>query len=250
MSKYTVKQLSELAGVSIRTLHHYDEIGLLNPHSRGMDSGYRYYGKDELMRLQQVLFYRELDYPLKEISKILDDPDFDLIKSLEFHKVALDKRAKRLDTLLLTIDKTIVKLKNKEMMKDEEIYEGFPKGKEYRAEAAERWGEEAVANVEDNIKAMGKQEWQDVKQEADEINQWLAKVMDQSPSSKDVQVIIAKHFTHLNRFYEVSEARYRGLGQMYVDDERFKSNYDSVAEGLAEFLNKGIQVFCDNGLKA
>src|ERR1700749_2774086 len=139
---FSVKQLSGLAGVSVRTLHLYDQMDLLKPSVR-TDAGYRQYGEPELLRLQQILFYRELDLPLKEIAGILDDPDFDLVKALTGHKEALICRRDRLNTLLYTIDTTIHNLKNKTMSDLERLYEGMPKDKAgaYRQEAIDKWGE-------------------------------------------------------------------------------------------------------------
>jgi len=125
MTHYSVKQLSKLAGVSVRTLHHYDRIGLLKPAFRS-EKGYRFYERAELLQLQQILFYKELDFPLKEIGEIINNPNFDLITALEFHKNQLKLRSTRLAELLATIEKTIIELKTKnEVMKDNEIYKGF-----------------------------------------------------------------------------------------------------------------------------
>lgn len=248
---YTVKQLSELAGVSVRALHHYDEIGLLIPSARS-EANYRFYNAEDLFRLQQILFYRELDYGLKEIKEVLDAKDFDLIKSLRLQRKSLRQKLGRYETLITTIDKTINELKNQEgMITDKEMYEGFtPEEVERnRKEVAEKWGAETLAQTEANIKSMGKQEWGEVKQEAEEINLWLANAMHKSPDDIEVQKIIELHFNHINRFYEVSKERYQGLAELYVQDERFKANYDKVKDGLAEFLSKGMKVFCDNGLK-
>ena len=250
MSKYSVKNLSELAGISIRTLHHYDEIGLLKPALRA-ESGYRYYGKAELLRLQQILFYRELDYPLKDIRKVLDDPEFDLIESLEFHKKELKQRLSRLSGLLATIDKTIVKLKNQETMNDEEMYEGFSDidVRAMRNEAIKNYGDDEVLAAEQKVKSMGKDKWKEVQAEGDAICERLVMLMDLPPSSIEVQNEIANHHKHLSTFYEVKEERYRGLGKMYVEDERFMAHFEKFGNGLTEFLNQGIQVFCDNGMK-
>lgn len=252
MSRYSVKQLSALAGVSIRTLHHYDKIGLLKPAERA-ESGYRYYGKTELLRLQQILFFKELDYSLAEIKQIITANDFDLIASLEKQKEALQKQIGRTEKLLNTLDKTVQSLKRKEIMvSDEEMYKGFTKQEvpKIRMEVIDRWGEDRLLEAENNVRKMTKQEWADTKQEAEEINRWLANVMHLRPEDSEVQKIVQAHYKHLNKFYNVSEQVYRSLGQMYVDDERFRINYDKVKDGLAFFLNEAIQVFCDNGLKA
>lgn len=248
--QYSVKQLSALAGVSIRALHHYDEIDLLKPALRS-EKGYRYYGRTELLKLQQIMFYKTLGYDLQGIKRILDADDFDLITALQSHKKVLQNRAVALNKLMSTIDKTINELKNKEgMITDKEMYEGFrPEEVEsIRAETKEKWPEESVI-VENKIKEMSKAAWKDTLQEAEEINLWLANLTHKSPDSKEVQEVIKLHFDHLHKFYEVSEARYRGLADMYVSDERFKAHYDKVKPGLAEFLNKGIHQFCDNGME-
>lgn len=249
--KYSVKKLSKLAGISIRALHHYDHIGLLKPAERA-ESGYRYYRRAELFRLQQILFYRELDYSLAEIGKILDDPAFDLKKSLLSHRAELIKRADRTQRLLDTIDKTIVQLENEtDMISDEEMYEGFSKDavEEMRQEAIDNWGEEQVKAAEQKVKAMGKERWKEVQQEGDEISKRLAALMDREPSASEVQQEVANHYRHLCMFYEVSKERYLALGEMYVQDERFTAHYDKFGEGLAEFLNKAIQLFCENDMK-
>src|SRR4030042_3897192 len=115
MMVYTVKKLAGLAGVSVRTLHYYDEIGLLKPESRSA-SGYRHYNEDAVIRLQQIMFFRELDFSLDEIRKIITRPDFDVLEALQSHRVLLTKRAERIDELLATVDKTIRKMKGKANM--------------------------------------------------------------------------------------------------------------------------------------
>src|SRR5512135_267261 len=125
---YTVQQLARMAGVSVRTLHHYDHIGLLKPSARTA-AGYRLYGEADLLRLQQILFFRELDFPLADIQAILDDPGFDQVKALRDHRQLLQHEADRLGRLLKTIEQTISRLTEDNMtmtpMTDEELYEGF-----------------------------------------------------------------------------------------------------------------------------
>ena len=252
MTEYSVQQLSALAGVSVRTLHHYDRVGLLKP-ARRSEKGYRFYGKEELLKLQQVLFYRELDFPLKEIAKIINDPYFDLLKGLEFHKAELQKRADRYQVLLATLEKTITELKaKKEMMTDEEMYKGFTKEemKTMRREVVERWGEEELLAVEERIRILGKEGWEDHQQKGEEINQLLAELSTLDPGDEHVQKAIALHHRHLNFYYEVDAGRYKGLGAMYVEDDRFSAYYDKYKEGLAKFLGKAIHVYCHNGMKA
>ncbi len=133
---YTVKQISKLAGVTPRTLHHYDEIGLLKP-SRVGENGYRYYGEESVLRLQQILFYRELDMPLEDIKKIMGRRDFDVLGALYSHKEALQKQVTRLNRLITTVDNTIHHLKGTTIMSEKGLFEGFSEEQQeqYAAEA-------------------------------------------------------------------------------------------------------------------
>ena len=251
MTKYSVKQLSILAGVSIRALHHYDKIGLLKPALRS-ETNYRYYGREELFRLQQILFYKELGFPLKEILEIMNDPAFDLVKALEFHKTALQKKAERTHQLLATIDKTISELKNKKiMMTEKEIYAGFSEKEitSIKKEVAERWGEKEIKAVEERIQLLGKEGWGDHKKKGEEINLLLAELMELPPSDIRVQKAIALHHKHLNFYYEVSKERYLGLAKMYVEDERFYAFYDKYRKDLAAFIHGAVTVYCENGMQ-
>lgn len=250
MTKYSVKQVSKLAGVSIRSLHHYDKIGLLKPKAR-TEKGYRYYGREELLKLQQILFYKELDFPLKEIAEILNNEEFDLVEALEFHRVQLQQRSKRLKKLLTTIDKTIVQLKNQEiMMTDKELYEGFTEEevKKMRAEVSDKWGEKELLATEERIRTLGKEGWKDTKKKGEDIVQLLSELMDLGADHEKVQKAIQLYHRYMNTFYEVDEARYRGLAQMYVDDGRFTAYYEKYREGLAHFVKQAIDVYCDNGM--
>lgn len=250
-ARYSVKQLSELAGVSIRTLHHYDQIGLLKPAERA-ESRYRYYYRKELYRLQQILFYRELDYPLAEIKNILDDPAFDLKESLQLHRTQLINSIGRTRRLLDTIDKTIVQLENEsDMISDKEMYEGFSQNEvdQMRSEAIDNWGEDQVLAAEQKVKEMGRDQWKKVQHQGDDICRRLVTLMDREPSALQVQQEVANYHQHLCTFYEVSQERYRALGNMYVADERFVAHYEKFGPGLATFLNKAIQVFCDNDMQ-
>ena len=149
---YTIKQLADLAGVSVRTLHYYDEIGLLAPGAYG-ENGYRYYDADALLRLQQILFFRELDFRLDEIKAILDRPDFDVRRALETHRVALEEKSARLKQLIETVDKTISRLKGESKMSDQELFGGFDEEKQaqYTEEARKRWGERISGQFDETL---------------------------------------------------------------------------------------------------
>jgi DNA-binding transcriptional MerR regulator len=252
MAGYTVKKLAKLAGVSVRTLHHYDQIGLLTPEERGFDSGYRYYGRQEMLRLQQILFYRELGFALKEIKKIMDEKDFDLLKSLEFQKAEIHRQMARNKVLLNTLEKTIDEIKNRQtMVTDKEMYEGFTEEQvsTYRQEVADRWGKEALDRSENAIRMKSKDEWSNMKQQSEEQSRLMATLMDLPPDDRRVQQLIYQHYQFIGQFYEVTEERYRGLANMYVADERFKANYEKFAVGLADYMKKAMCVFCENGMK-
>lgn len=248
--QYTVKQLAKLAGVSVRTLHLYDQLELLKPSVR-TEARYRLYGEQELLRLQQILFYKELDFSLQEIREILDDPGFDLVKALEGHRKALEERRERLGTLLHTIDKTIFKLKGG-TMKDEELYEGLPKEKAeaWRREAIEKYGKENVLRSEQNLKSLGKNGFEKLKVESAEIWNPLARAMHNDPYSIAVQQLIARHYRTIEQFWgRIPGAEgYRGLAQLYLDDERFTMLDGKPNREFAEFLNKAMRHYAD-GLK-
>jgi DNA-binding transcriptional MerR regulator len=247
MKEYTVKQLAQLAGVSVKTLHYYDRIGLLKPQRRS-EKNYRYYGRKELLLLQQIMFYRKLQFSLQQIAEIIQDPEFDLLSALEEHQHTLADQARQLEQLLNTIEKTIDHLKNNQiMLKDEELYQGFPPEdvEPMRAEVRQRWGKDQLEAVESRLKALDKQEWEDHQQRGEAINRLLADLMELGPDHHLVHEAISQHHQYLNFFYEVDEERYRALGVMYIQDDRFKAFYEQVAPGLAEFLCAAIQAYCD-----
>lgn len=244
MEKFSVNQLARLAGVSVRTLHHYDEIGLLKPSLRG-ENNYRYYNKGGLLRLQQVLLYRELDIPLARIAEILDEPGFDPFKALEHHKLELLKRRKRLDALLQSVDHTIIQLKNNaQEMNYEHMYRGFSReqAEAYEKEATERWGDK-VAESKERMKNMSRDEWDALMEEGENINRELVELMDRPVDDRDVQVLVKRHHAMINRHYTVTPEIYKGLAGMYVADERFTAYYDKHREGLADFLSRAMLHF-------
>jgi DNA-binding transcriptional MerR regulator len=243
---YQIKELAELAGVSVRALHYYDEIGLLKP-SGVMKNGYRYYEKPELLRLQQILFYRELDFSLEDIKKILDDPAFDAKEALTKHKQQLIKKRKRVDDLILTINKTIKHMNKKKTMKDEELYDPFRDDdvKKYQTETKLRWGNtEAYRQSMAKVKKMTKAEMEKMKADGRIFTQKLADSMDKSPENEDVQALIKDHYKGIQFFYDCPLPIYRNLGKMYVNDPRFTTYYDKFRPGLAVFLRDAIEIFC------
>ena len=245
---YTVQQLADLAGISVRTLHHYDEIGLLKP-SRIKLNGYRSYEETELLSLQQILFFKELKFPLSEIAKIIKDPNFKMETALKDQKKMLELKKKRLDNLTRTIDRTIKKINKQKNMEDKELYEGLSNEKmeEYAKEAKERWGNtEAYKESAKRVAKMSKDQMTKIQKDADALMKEIAENMDLPPGSEKTQSLIKKHYDGLKIFYEPSAQMYRGLGNMYVSDPRFTAYYDKYAIGLAKYMNDAMSIFSEN----
>jgi len=254
-NELSVKQLAKLAGITVRTLHIYDKIGLLKPSVR-TNARYRLYSERELLRLQQILFYKELDFPLKGIISILDDPDFNLINALENHKKAISSRKIRLNTLLKTIDTTINSLKNKTMLNTDELYEGLPRQQAaaYRKEAIEKYGEEAVERSENHLRKLTKEGMQALVAEQKEIGRRLAALQNEDPTGAKVQAVIHLHYLNTRKLWgtdgatEKQAANYKGLGKLYLTDERFTMTDGVPQPELNAFLSVAMAYYADNQL--
>jgi DNA-binding transcriptional MerR regulator len=247
---YTVRQLARLAGVSVRTLHHYDHIELLKPSAR-TEAGYRLYGESDLLRLQQILFFRELDFPLADIQAILDDPGFDRVKALHDHQQMLQQEADRLGRLLNTIEKTISRLTEDNMtLTDEELYEGFtPEQIErYTREVNERYDPKIVAESNRRVRNMSKTQWQAVKAEGGAVAQRLADLMDKAPGDAAVQAAVARHYAWVDNFWRPTAESYRGLGQGYAEHPEFRAFYEKYRPGLADFMCAAMAYYADHTL--
>ncbi len=250
---YTVKQLSDMASLSVRTLHHYDAIGLLRPESRTA-VGYRLYGEGQLMRLQQILFFRELDMPLGEIRALLDEPGFELLTALEGHRRLLSLRGERIARLIATVDRTIARLRGETMSTDEELYEGFSTAEieSMKAEAKERWGSTpAYGESHKRMAAMSRERLAQVKAEGEALDRELAEAMDAraTPDSPVVRALMRRKAAWLRSFYEPSPALFRGLGELYAKDDRFRRRYEEIRSGLADFLKEAMASFAERGLE-
>jgi len=246
----TVKAVADLAGISVRTLHHYDEIGLLRPASQSA-AGYRLYSREDLERLQQILFFRELGFSLKEIGEIIDSPGFDRRQALLAHREALQQRKARIERLIATVDRTLESMEREDaapMTRDEmkELFDGFD-ATEYEDEARQRWGgtrefEESMERTRRYTKA----DWQRIRAEAGEIYGNIARLMDRNPGDAEVQEWVGRWHEHINKWYYACSLKvFRGLGEMYVQDERFTKNIDKTRPGLAAFLRDAMRIYCD-----
>jgi DNA-binding transcriptional MerR regulator len=249
-SAYTVRRTANMAGVSVRTLHHYDHIGLLRPSGRTA-AGYRLYDTKDLLRLQQILLFKELDLPLEEIRRILDDPGFDPVRALAQHRRTLELRAERLARLLNTIDRTIARLTEVDMsLTDEELYEGLPKEQvdRWKREVDERYDPQLVAESNRRVRAMSKEQWNAVKAEGDAISRRMAELMGRAPGGPDVQATIARQHAWIENFYPCSAEIFEGLGQHYADNPEFRANYDKYRPGLADFMRDAMAYYAEHTL--
>jgi DNA-binding transcriptional MerR regulator len=256
MKLYTVKEVAKLSGVTVRTLHHYDQVGLLKPAQVG-ENGYRYYGREELLRLQQILFHRELELPLDAIADVLAQPEFDKLEALKRHRKMLTSKAARYRRLIRTLDQTLAALEGEAEMKEEDLYKGFAPEKQaaYEAELIERFGEGARASIEESkkvIKGWSKGDWERTGREYGELEAAMGKALaDGLPlESETVQALIRRHHAWIGKMWNRIPSReaYAGLGQMYVDHPDFHARYEAVQPGLAEYLAGAMRSFADREL--
>ena len=240
-----VKEVSRLTGVSVRTLHYYDQIGLLVP-DKIPGSGYRVYTQDHLEMLQQILFFRELGFPLQKIKEIIHDPSFDQVAALKLHRKLLMEKRRRLDRMIAVIDKTILNLKGEIDMTIEERFAGLDFGRNpHEQEARQRWGDEAVDQANERLAELSQEEKRNLSERWDAVYKRLASLRNGPPDTQEAQEAIAEWYLLLNSFGHYTPEMFRALGQMYVDDERFTQNIDRYGEGLARFMRDAMSVFAD-----
>lgn len=245
--QYHIHELAELAGVSVRTLHHYDAIGLLVP-SRNKENAYRTYDEEHLRKLQHILFYRELDFPLEEIRRIMEDPSFNRSAALAIQRELLVKKQTRLAKLINTIDRTITAESTHTPMDDNELYDAFKDDdvKAYVEEAKARWGNtDAWKQSMERTRRMTKADMAKLKKKADEFMRILATHVAMDPACGAAQQLIAQHYEGLRTFYDPNPALYRGLADMYIADPRFTLYYEKYAKGLAQFMHKAMHTYAD-----
>lgn len=240
---YTVKQLADLAGVSIRTLHYYDQIDLLRPEEYG-ENGYRYYGEKDLLKLQQILFFRELDFPLSEIKAILHQPGFDQVTALQAHRKTLRERITRLEQLIHTIDRTVGHLQKGTAMSKKDYYKGFNEArqKEHEQYIRETYGDsDQLKNSIKQWANLTPEEKNDFLAHWDNLHHQIAENMDKGAEHPDVQALMQQYREKLNFFYEVSLAHFENLGHMYNSHPEFQANFEAVRPGLAAFMEQAIE---------
>jgi MerR family transcriptional regulator, thiopeptide resistance regulator len=244
---YTVKQLSGLADVSIRTLHYYDEFGLLEPESVGAN-GYRYYGDGSVLKLQQILFYRELGFELSQIKEIITRADFDVQTALEAHRKSLQGRVERLNRLIATVDDTILHLKGKKEMSKKQLFAAFSEEEQekYAAEAERMYDPEIVRTSQKKWKSYTDEDKQRIADEGNAAYEAIVAAIPLGPSSPQAQAGIELWRKHLDYFWTPNLKQLVGLTELYNADPRFKDNFDKIDPGLAEFMHEAVKVYVEN----
>jgi MerR family transcriptional regulator, thiopeptide resistance regulator len=246
---YTVGRVAALARVSVRTLHHYDEIGLLSPAGRS-EAGYRLYTHADLERLQQVLFFRELGLALDDIRRIMEDPSYDVRSALGMQRRELQERARRTSAMIEAVDAALDALERGEPMRPESMFESFDPSR-YEEEVEQRWGSsEAYRESRKRTSRYRKEDWQRIQKESHELLVALAAHLSRGSAPTDAAVmdLAERHRLSIDRwYYPCPHAMHRGLGEMYVADARFAEKFESYGEGLAAFLRDAIEA---NALRA
>jgi DNA-binding transcriptional MerR regulator len=257
---YTVKELAQLSGVSVRTLHFYDDIGLLKP-ARVGENQYRYYEEEQLLALQQILFFRELGFELKKIQAIVGRTGFDRFEALRAHREVLLEEQARMGELISTIDQTLAKLKGgkrmKNRMKDKDLYQGFAPEKqaEYEEYIKNRFGvdNEAWLESQKRVKKFTKSDWEKNGKEWDAICRDLAAELAKgaAAASAPVQAVIRRHHSWIKKFWTPKREAYTGLGQGYTGFEwkQAFAAHDPKHPKLAIFMADAMRVFATRELE-
>ncbi|MDL2257965.1 MerR family transcriptional regulator [Eubacteriales bacterium OttesenSCG-928-K08] len=248
--EYSIKQIADMAGISTRTLRYYDEIGLLLPAGTS-EAGYRLYGAKEVDRLQEILFFRELDMSIEEIRSLISSKNYDREAALQNHRKSLCAQRDRLERLILTVEKTIKNVKGELEMTDKEKFEGFKqkqieKNEElYGKEIRSKYGDKTVDASNKKYLEMSECDYLETEALAEKIIETLHAAMDTGkPDSELAQKACALHKEWLCRHWDkYSPEAHAGLGQMYVDDPRFADYYDKQRPGTAKFLRDALLIF-------
>ena len=239
-----ISEVAKLTGITVRTLHYYDEIGLLKP-SEITEAGYRLYSREDLEILQQILFFRELDFPLSQIKEIMNNPNYDKEEALKKQKELLIQQRQRIEGLIKLIEKRI-EGENNMSFKEFDMNEIEENKKKYAKEVKERWGtSKAYEESEKKTSSYNKEKWGDINQETSEIFKGFAELRNSDPGSEEVQELVRRWQKYItDNFYTCTNEILSGLGLMYVEDERFKENLDKNGEGTAKLMAEAIKIYC------
>jgi DNA-binding transcriptional MerR regulator len=237
----TVSDVAGLASVSVRTLHHYDSVGLLSPSERS-GSGYRLYETADLERLQRILFFRELGFSLDDIREVLDDPDFDPVEALVMQRELLLEKASHVEAMIGAVDRALEAAQKGVTMDEKDMFEvfgDFDPG-QHEEEVRDRWGDtDAYKESARRTSGYSKDDWKRVKQEQEEIEAEFAKAMarGEAPDGPEATALAERARLAIDRaFYPCSREMHANLGRMYVADPRFAKHYEDRAPGLAQYV--------------
>ncbi|PKM76729.1 MAG: MerR family transcriptional regulator [Firmicutes bacterium HGW-Firmicutes-15] len=250
---YKVKEVADMIGVSVRTLHHYDKIGLLKPEYIS-PAGYRLYTDNDLERLQQILFFKEIDFNLQEIKDILDSPGFDRKRALTAHKELLIEKRVRLNKIIKSVENTLYSIEGDIEMNKNEMFDAFDMSEikkhqeKYAEEARQKYGDtDPYKESQKKTSRYTKEDWAVIMAEQDENYKKIRSLMDKGPADPEVQKAIRDKRQHItDYYYNCTPEIFRGLGEMYVNDPRFTANIDKYGVGLAKFMQEAMQIYCDN----
>lgn len=246
MSDRTVKELARASGVSVRTLHHYDEIGLLKPAHVGAN-GYRYYGRPEMLRLQQILFYREFGIPLKDVAALLAQPRDAQIAHLAEHRDRIAAEAKRKREIVRTIDRTIQDYRGERAMKNSELYQGIrpEKQQEYEAWLMDRHGPSMAGEIERSKAHLGGSVPADRMQELHDVEQALAERMraGMAPDAAEIRPLVERHRLWVASMWgrDCPRDAHIGLAALYEAHPDFRERYETIEPGFTDFLVAAIR---------
>jgi MerR family transcriptional regulator, thiopeptide resistance regulator len=246
---WSIAEVARMSGVTSRTLRHYDAIGLLPP-SRVADNGRRYYDEEQLLRLQQILLFRELGLALEAIGEVLErQTRSSTVEVLQRHREWLLVERRRLGRLVRTVEATITSIEEGGEMAAEKIFEGFEHNP-YEAEARERWGDEVVDASKRRMQGWSGEEAEQARTGYTRVHEGLAPLLADGVPVDDprVQELVRLHFETTSLFWTPDAAAYLGLGQMYVDDERFRANIGGGNDALVEYLRDAMEVYAGANL--
>lgn len=238
----TVGEVGALAGITVRTLHHYDERGLLSPSGRS-DSGYRLYGERDLERLQEILGWRALGFSLREISELLDEAGHDRLSALRSQRELVHAELERLNRLALAVDRAIAGVEGGDQQAEETMFNGFDPN-QHEDEARERWGHtDAYSASTRRVAGYGEKQWFEIKAQAQEIEHRFAELKrsGQPADGERARVAAERARLYIDRwFYPCSRELHRALAEMYVADQRFAASYEKLEPGLAAYVREAI----------
>ncbi|MEG2328688.1 MerR family transcriptional regulator [Anaerorhabdus sp.] len=245
------KEIASLIGCSVRTLHHYDQIGLLTPHRNGLN-GYREYSEEDIDRLQQILFFRQCGFTLSKIKELLNNSNFNRMEAYEIQRKALEYEKMRIERMLKLLDKTLSSTKQGGKLTMKEKLQDFDlNNNPYEEEAIRIWGKAKVEESKRFIADKSSKEQDAITEGMDRLFKDLALVSKEMPESIVAQEAMEKMYTYMNANfgYHYSYEAFGNLGKMYIEDERFTKNVDKYGEGLSLFLSEAMRIYADNKQK-